>query len=71
MKRFVLAVALTCVLSGTALAGLIPSTDVAPPPPPPENAQATSAGIIPTSDIASAETTSPLLGVVLTLLSVL
>lgn len=36
MRRFVMAVALACVLSSTALAGLIPSTDVAPPPPPPE-----------------------------------
>ena len=70
MKRFVLAVTLTCVLSGTALAGLIPSTDVAPPPPPPEETQTTSAGIIPTSDLASAETTSPWLGFLLTLLSV-
>lgn len=34
MKRFVLAVALACALSGTALAGHVPSTDVAAPQPP-------------------------------------
>ena len=31
MKRFVLALALTCALSSTAFAGLIPSTDAPAP----------------------------------------
>jgi hypothetical protein len=33
MKRFVIAIALACVMSSPALAGLIPSVPVAPPPP--------------------------------------
>jgi hypothetical protein len=33
MKRFLMTIALTCVLSGTALAGLIPSDGVTAPPP--------------------------------------
>jgi hypothetical protein len=49
MKRLVIAVALGCSLSGTALAGEIPSTDFAPPPP----QSAALAGIVPTSDSAS------------------
>ena len=35
MKRFVMAVALACVVSGTALAGNVPTSDVAAPQPPP------------------------------------
>ena len=35
MKRFVMTIALTCVLSGSALAGEIPSVGVTAPPPPP------------------------------------
>lgn len=35
MKRFVMAVALACVVSGTALAGNVPTSDVATPQPPP------------------------------------
>ena len=35
MKRFVLAVALACALSGTILAGDIHTTDLPVPPPPP------------------------------------
>jgi len=38
MKRFALAFSLLCVLSGTALAGIIPSTDVAAPAPAPSPA---------------------------------
>ncbi|MDQ2975625.1 MAG: hypothetical protein M3R69_09480 [Acidobacteriota bacterium] len=34
MKRFVLAIALACALSVMALAGEIPTSDVAAPPPP-------------------------------------
>jgi hypothetical protein len=33
MKRFVIAIALACALSGTALAGDVHSTDAAPPTP--------------------------------------
>ena len=33
MKRFLMSMALTCVLSVTALAGLIPSDGVTAPPP--------------------------------------
>lgn len=34
MRRFVLAIALACVISSTAFAGIIHSTDVAAPAPP-------------------------------------
>jgi hypothetical protein len=34
MKRLVLAIALTCALSGMALGGNIPSSDAPVPPPP-------------------------------------
>jgi hypothetical protein len=51
MKRFLVASVLACVLSSTALAGLIPSTGIAPPQPP-ENTQ-TSPGIVPSSDATS------------------
>ncbi len=33
MRRFVMTVALTCVLAGSALAGEVPSVGVIPPPP--------------------------------------
>jgi hypothetical protein len=38
MKRFVIAIALTCVLSGSVFAGEIPSVP-APPPPAPASAE--------------------------------
>jgi hypothetical protein len=47
MKRFLLVVALTCALSSTAVAGNIPTGDIAPPPPPEAE------GNIPTGDVAS------------------
>jgi hypothetical protein len=34
MKRLVLALALTCAVSGTVLAGYIPTVGIAPPAPP-------------------------------------
>lgn len=39
MKRFVLAAALTALISVTALAGEIPTNDVVSPPPPPTSTQ--------------------------------
>lgn len=47
MKRFTLAMALTCVLSVSALAGQIPCDYVPPPPPPPPGLVANSPGEIP------------------------
>ncbi len=35
MKRFMIALALACVLSTTVLAGHVPTSDVAAPQPPP------------------------------------
>lgn len=71
MKRFLMAVALSCALSATALAGNVPSTDVAPPTPTPENAQTTLPGNIPTSDYAPPPEESHLLTVLLTIIGVL
>jgi len=72
MRRVVLAVALACVLSGTALAGIVPTSDyVPPPPPPPENMQTTSAGIVPSSDYPLPTEESSLLSVLLTIMSVI
>ena len=48
MKRFVMTVALTCVLAGSALAGEVPSVGIIPPPPP----NPTAPGEIPTSGYA-------------------
>jgi hypothetical protein len=43
MKRFVITLALSCVLSGSAFAGEVPTVGVTPPPPPPpDGIQATS-----------------------------
>lgn len=47
MKRFLIALALTCVLSGSALAGEIPTCGIASPAPD-GTAQTTSPGDIPT-----------------------
>lgn len=54
MKRLVMAIALSCLLSGLALAGEVPSVVPAPPPPPgPTQATTpTSPGEIPTSGSA-------------------
>ena len=48
MKRFVMTVALTCVIAGSALAGEVPSVGVIPPPP----TTPTAAGETPTSGYA-------------------
>jgi len=52
MKRFLVTLALTCVLSGTALAGDIPTMGV-PSPAPDGTAQTALPGDIPTSDSTS------------------
>jgi hypothetical protein len=72
MKRLVMSIALACALSSTALAGIIPTTDYAPPPqpPPPESMQATP-GDISTYEFGSPETTSSMLSVLMTILSAL
>ena len=41
MRRIVLALAFTCVLSSTVLAGNIPTSGIAPPPPDEPNAVVT------------------------------
>jgi len=51
MKRLALAIALACVLSGSALAGEIPSTGA--PAPPPASETETDPGIIHHPGIAS------------------
>ena len=53
MKRFVLALALTCALSATAMAGEIPSTGIAPPPPPGATAQTDSPSEIPSTGVTT------------------
>jgi hypothetical protein len=50
MKRFLITVALTCILSMSALAGEIPTVGVASPPP--SGTSATAPGEIPTSSAA-------------------
>jgi hypothetical protein len=57
MKRVILAIAVTCILSVPAWAGDVPTVDYTqPPPPPPEQKSSgsqTVAGDIPTSDSPS------------------
>lgn len=48
MKRFVMTMALTCVLAGSALAGDIPSVGFTAPPPDETTPTATVTGEIPT-----------------------
>lgn len=52
MKRFVIATALTCVLSVSAYAGVIPMDLTAPPPPEAQATSATSPGDLPTCGLA-------------------
>ncbi len=47
MKRFAMAITLSCVLSSSALAGEIPMTGPVPPPPPQGMVDSTSPGEIP------------------------
>lgn len=52
MKRFVMAVALTCSLYASSLAGEIPSGGIAAPPPPYQAQTTTTApGEIPSTDL--------------------
>ncbi|HEV7796535.1 MAG TPA: hypothetical protein VGO73_00140 [Pyrinomonadaceae bacterium] len=68
MKRLLIALALTCVLSGSVLAG---DVDTAGAPAPGGTAQATSPGDIPTSDLTSTGTIDTCgWAVVLTLLDI-
>jgi len=53
MKRFAIALVLACALSGTALAGDVPSSGIMSPPPPPPDEIATP------GDIPSTGFTSP------------
>jgi hypothetical protein len=54
MKRFLMAVALACALSGSALAGIVPTTDAVAPAPDGivPTTDSTSPGEIPSSDLA-------------------
>ena len=72
MKRFVMAVALTCVLAGSVLAGDIPSVGfTAPPPPPPDGlAASTAQGDVPTVGLTQ-EMSEAALDLFQTLLTVL
>ena len=54
MKRFMIAIALTCILFGSALAGDIPMTVTGTPPPPPgATAETASPGDVPSTDVTS------------------
>jgi hypothetical protein len=70
MKRFVMAVALACALSVTALAGIVPTSDYVPPPPPPPPESNAVAGIIPSSDYVPPPTESSVVTVMLAILSI-
>jgi len=50
MKRFVLAITLTCALAATALAGEVPTTGITAPPPSEPSSPTTLPGEIPTGD---------------------
>jgi hypothetical protein len=64
MKRFVIAIALACVMSSPALAGLIPSVPVAPPPPD-ETSTPAAPGEIPSVPFTQSEAALDLLQLVL------
>ena len=65
MKRLALAIALTCALGVTAMAGEIPSTGITSPPPEPP---ATSPGDVPSTDFELAAE-SDLIAVLLSILN--
>ena len=66
MKRFVIAVALACVLSGTAMAGEIHSVGAAAPPPPPASGEIPSTGV---QASPPPEASSPVLTVLLIIIN--
>lgn len=69
MKRFLATLALTCVLSGSALAGTIPTCGLTADEPPTEATETTELGHVPTSDSTSPrEVATPGLSILLTLL---
>lgn len=59
MKRFVMTIALTCVLSISASAGLIPTVGAPDPPPPAATGDVQSGGSVSPGDIPSGGATSP------------
>ena len=67
MRRLALAVVLACVLSGTAWAGEIPSSDRTVPPPP---NSVTTTGEIPTTGGITPQASNTALTIILTLLSI-
>jgi hypothetical protein len=70
MRRFVLAIALACTLSGSALAGDMPTGGIAPPPTNGPTQTITPPGDIPT-DGSAEEISDAALSALLTVLSFL
>jgi hypothetical protein len=70
MKRFLMALALSCALSTTALAGNIPTSGITPPPPP-EDTQTTSSDSVSSTDYAAPESEDSLLTMLLTIIGVI
>jgi hypothetical protein len=70
MKRFLMALALSCALSTTALAGNIPTSGITPPPPP-EDTQTTSSDSVSFTDYAAPESEDSLLTMLLTIIGVI
>ena len=73
MKHFVIAVALVCALSVSALGGQVPTGGIAPPPPPGDGVttSSTSPGQVPTGGLTEQSTTNSALTVLLNILSLL
>lgn len=71
MRRIITATVLALVLSGSAIAGDVPTADYTPPPPPPPTSPAstdTTPGDIPSDGVRSSDTVDILLRIVLGLL---
>ena len=68
MRHLTLALVLACVLSGTALAGEIPTTGA--PAPQPSGSVATTTGEIPTTGATAPQASSTALTIILTLLGI-
>ena len=67
MKRFVIAVALACALSGPVLAGDIHSVDSQAPAPPPVTILP---GEIPSTGVSATETESTVVAIILMIVSI-